>query len=341
MGALKSACLWLVVTLLCSPVLLSIFPVTQVFDGFDPASMKGKRVLICGASSGIGEEMAYHYAKMGAHIALLARRQSLLDKVAGEATKRGAASASAIVADLASHNGLVAAMEKVLALPDFAGKLDVLVLNHAIQRWGWFLPDSETLKTQDIGGVTAPWDFEFVDTSVSVNFMSFVKLAVMGMPALVRGAQSPSPSIKAITATNRISSHIIVVSSGAGKLAVPKAAIYSGAKHGLHGFFDSLRLEMEDKRLPVTITTCIVGQIETETATTLLSGADKLDMPMARVDDTALALIRGGAAGLEEIYTPLDQGLQIVAILRPLRILRHMLDRLNLWIMGGRNVYLS
>eukprot|EP00656_Telonema_subtile_P051866 TRINITY_DN7081_c0_g1_i1.p1 TRINITY_DN7081_c0_g1~~TRINITY_DN7081_c0_g1_i1.p1 ORF type:complete len:171 (+),score=44.41 TRINITY_DN7081_c0_g1_i1:53-565(+) len=134
-------------------------------------------------------------------------------------------------------------------------------------------------------------------------------------------------------------SQIIVTSSGAGKLAVPKAAIYSGAKHALHGFFDSLRLEIENKRLPVTITNCIVGQIETDTAVSLIS--EDIDMPMAAADDTALELIRAGAAGLEEVFTPLSQGLHVVAVLRPFKLLRHLLDRVTLMVMGGRIVYLG
>lgn len=47
----------------------------QVFDGFDPAAVKGQRVFIGGASTGIGEQMAYRYATLGAHVALLSRRQ--------------------------------------------------------------------------------------------------------------------------------------------------------------------------------------------------------------------------------------------------------------------------
>lgn len=80
---------------------------------------------------------------MGAHVALLARRQELLEAVAAHAMESGAASATVIVADLASQAGLEAGLEQALAAPAFAGQLDVLVLNHAVQRWGWLLPPAD------------------------------------------------------------------------------------------------------------------------------------------------------------------------------------------------------
>jgi hypothetical protein len=43
--------------------------------------LKGKSVLITGASAGIGEQMAYHYAKMGANVLVTARREKKLQEV--------------------------------------------------------------------------------------------------------------------------------------------------------------------------------------------------------------------------------------------------------------------
>ena len=70
-----------IILLLATPLLLSIIPIGQIFDGFDERVVSGKRVMICGASDGIGEEMVYHYAKMNAHIALVARRAEVLEEV--------------------------------------------------------------------------------------------------------------------------------------------------------------------------------------------------------------------------------------------------------------------
>ncbi|OPL20384.1 corticosteroid 1-like 11-beta-dehydrogenase isozyme, partial [Mytilus galloprovincialis] len=49
-----------------------------LIDDFDPDLLKGKRVVITGASAGIGEQMAYHYAKMGANVIVTARREQKL-----------------------------------------------------------------------------------------------------------------------------------------------------------------------------------------------------------------------------------------------------------------------
>ena len=163
--------------------------------------------------------------------------------------------------------------------------------------------------------------FDYVDFP-QVNFLSYVKLAVLAMPALVRGR-----------ATKSHPGSIIVVSSGAGKLPCTKQAIYSGSKHALLGFFDSLRLEIENKKIPVTVTTVVLGLVDTDTAVKLTSGDVK--MPMAAASEAALALLRAGQAGLEEVFYPASQTLHLAAALRSFPGLRYVLDRINLAMSGG------
>lgn len=45
------------------------------------ASLQGARVLLTGASAGVGEELAYHYARLGSHLVLTAHTEALLQKV--------------------------------------------------------------------------------------------------------------------------------------------------------------------------------------------------------------------------------------------------------------------
>lgn len=78
---LKTCCLFVFFL----PLLLSIVPIFTITDNFDPAVVTNQRVLICGASGGIGEEMVYKYAVLGAHIGLVARRKTQLERVAKEA----------------------------------------------------------------------------------------------------------------------------------------------------------------------------------------------------------------------------------------------------------------
>uniref|UniRef100_A0A2K5RKJ8 Hydroxysteroid 11-beta dehydrogenase 1 like n=1 Tax=Cebus imitator TaxID=2715852 RepID=A0A2K5RKJ8_CEBIM len=49
-------------------------------DNFDPASLQGARVLLTGANAGVGEELAYHYARLGSHLVLTAHTEAFLQK---------------------------------------------------------------------------------------------------------------------------------------------------------------------------------------------------------------------------------------------------------------------
>ena len=71
-------------------------------ENFDPETVRGKKVVICGASTGIGEELAYQYAKLGAQLLLVARREEALIKVVARCGELGAQQANYVVADLSS-----------------------------------------------------------------------------------------------------------------------------------------------------------------------------------------------------------------------------------------------
>ncbi|KAK3095233.1 hypothetical protein FSP39_011950 [Pinctada imbricata] len=60
-----------------------------LIDDFNPDVLKGKNVVITGASAGIGEQMAYHYARMGANVLVTARRQNILKKVVERCREEG------------------------------------------------------------------------------------------------------------------------------------------------------------------------------------------------------------------------------------------------------------
>ncbi|KAH0625834.1 hypothetical protein JD844_034132 [Phrynosoma platyrhinos] len=71
-------------------------------DTFDPESLSDARVLVTGASDGIGEQMAYHYARFGAQIVLTARREAVLQKVMMKCLELGAKKVFYFPADMAS-----------------------------------------------------------------------------------------------------------------------------------------------------------------------------------------------------------------------------------------------
>ena len=77
-------------SLLLTPLLVVFVPVYEIMHRFGLFDIdRGQRVMICGASSGIGEQIAYQYARKGAHLALIARRQHELSIVAKNALDLG------------------------------------------------------------------------------------------------------------------------------------------------------------------------------------------------------------------------------------------------------------
>ncbi|XP_074795741.1 hydroxysteroid 11-beta-dehydrogenase 1-like protein isoform X2 [Natator depressus] len=196
-------------------------------DTFNPDSISGARVLLTGASTGIGEQMAYHYSRFGAEIVLTARRGTLLQKVMEKCLQLGAKQVFYIQADMSSPQ----APEKPVLL--LIGGLDHLVLNH-------------------IGGTPfRMWDGDVEHTRwlMQVNFLSYVALASAALPILAESKGS-----------------LIVVSSLTGKISTPFTTSYSATKFALDGFFSSLRHELAMQKQDVCITLCILGLIDTEMA---------------------------------------------------------------------------
>lgn len=91
---------------------------------------------------------------------------------------------------------------------------------------------------------------------------------------------------------------ISVVSSLAGKTGVKYRTAYSSSKHALHGFYDSLRVELADEKIPIQITLLCPGFVMTEIHDRALGGAAKRDLrKFMRVEDAVdemLAAISDG-----------------------------------------------
>ncbi|XP_078621246.1 hydroxysteroid 11-beta-dehydrogenase 1-like protein [Branchiostoma floridae x Branchiostoma japonicum] len=70
------------------------------YDGFNPVSLRGATVVITGCSTGIGEQMAYQYARLGAKILITARRENRLKVVVAKAMSLGAQEAHYVAGDM-------------------------------------------------------------------------------------------------------------------------------------------------------------------------------------------------------------------------------------------------
>ncbi|XP_068127362.1 hydroxysteroid 11-beta-dehydrogenase 1-like protein [Hyperolius riggenbachi] len=235
-------------------------------DTFDPASLANAKVLVTGASTGIGEEMAYHYSRAGAHLVLTARRENALLKVKVKCLELGAKSVSLVLADMGSSVDRERVMEAAIAA---LGGLDYLVLNHI---------GSTPFKMWDGDVNHTRWLME-------VNFISYIHLATMALPQLTESKGS-----------------IIVLSSLTGKVGTPYTTSYGATKFALDGFFWSLRHELAMKKVPVSITLCVLGLIDTQSAMEKVK--DKVSMSAYPAQDAALAVISAGTRRVREMYYP-------------------------------------
>lgn len=233
---------------------------------FDPESLKGARVLVTGASTGIGEQMAYHYARFGAQIVVTARREKVLQQVVGKCQSLGAQKVLYVAADMADPSD----PEKVVSFAlDQLGGLDYLVLNH-------------------IGASPfAMWDgdVDHVQWLMQVNFLSYLQMAVKALPSLEQSHGS-----------------LVVVSSLLGKMCNPFVAPYSSTKFALNGFFGTLQHELAMKNSNVSICICTLGLIDTDSAMEKVKGI--VNVPAYPASDAALNIISTGALRQPEGYYP-------------------------------------
>jgi len=181
------------------------------------AEFKNKVVWITGASSGIGKALAQQFAKEGSRLILSSRRIAELEKVKQIC---GADPADVLVLplDLAKHDEM---SNKVQIALDHFGQVDALINNGGISQ------RSLMIKT----------NFDVYKRLIDIDYLGTVALTKALLPTFVK----------------QKSGHIAVVTSLMGKFASPLRSGYCGAKHALHGFFDSLRMEHEKDNVKVTI----------------------------------------------------------------------------------------
>lgn len=258
--------------------LVSVVLYFALYKGpFPTAKVRGKRVLITGASQGIGKSLVEEYAKRGAsHIVIASRNKLKLDAVRDQTLSLYPETRITVVpSDISSSKAAQALMDSTL---DILGGLDVLVLNHITSsRFGSWLVDAPRSKE----------GHSFLQEIFMVNTLSYIWLTTYAMDALSKSGGS-----------------IGVVSSLAGIAPSPKVAAYSATKHALHGFFDSLRVELQYLKMTnVSITLCAIGATDTEGASEVkneLSSVVNWDPPSLAAESIA----RGIANRKRSIYHP-------------------------------------
>jgi len=188
--------------------------------------LDGQRALVTGASSGIGAATAQLLAREGADVALLARGETGLQRVAARVQEEGR-QALVLRADVADHAALAAAVGDAIRQ---LGGLDVVVVAAAAGAFGRF-------------DEIPPEDFE---RCVRVTLLGAVDTIRTVLPELERTA-----------------GRLVVVGSAVDQIELPLLSPYVAAKHGLHGFLNSLRAELRASGSSVKVTEVRPGAVDT------------------------------------------------------------------------------
>jgi dehydrogenase/reductase SDR family protein 7B len=200
-------------------------------------TFKDKVIWITGASSGIGEALVYQLSKSGAKIILSSRREDELIRV-----KKNA--------NLSDENSLIITLDLshtadakiwINEIISKFGKIDMLINN------GGQSQRSTVIDT----------DSEIERKLFEINYFSAVNLSKAVLPFMLKQKQGK----------------IIVISSIAGKFGFYLRSSYSAAKHALHGYFESLRLELENQGVSVLMV--CPGKIKTNVSLNALSTGGK------------------------------------------------------------------
>jgi dehydrogenase/reductase SDR family member 7B len=185
----------------------------------------GKTVWITGAASGIGEALANRYSQLGANVILSDRDEENLKRVAANCEKSGGKVCFAPF-DLEKSEEIIKASRFVLK--DYP-KIDILISNGGISQ------RSLAFETP----------IEIDRKIMEINFFGAIILTKQVLPALIANGGG----------------NIAVTSSMVGKLGFPLRTAYSASKHAIQGYFESLRAELFDKNVNITIVS--PGRVQT------------------------------------------------------------------------------
>jgi dehydrogenase/reductase SDR family protein 7B len=186
-----------------------------------------KVVWITGASSGIGEALAYAFSAVGARLILSSRRVDELERVRGACVHPE--QVKVLPLDLLEITSFSARTAEAIAA---FGQIDVLVHNGGISQRSLVIETSLDVHRQ----------------VMELDYFSYVALTQAVLPHFA----------------GRKAGYFVVVSSVMGKIGTPMRSAYAAAKHALHGFFDCLRAEVFSLNIQVTILT--PGYIRTNIA---------------------------------------------------------------------------
>jgi hypothetical protein len=182
--------------------------------------IKGKVVIVTGASSGIGEATARQFGKVGAKVVIAARRVDKLQALAQEINGMGNGAKTLVVqADLSKLEDIQTMVNRTL---EEFGRIDVLVNNAGFGRLDW-LENLDPVKD--------------IQAQIDVNVMGVIQTTRQVLPVMIK----------------QRSGNIINMCSMAGLIGTPTYTIYAASKHAVHGFSEALRREVKPWGIDVSL----------------------------------------------------------------------------------------
>ncbi len=234
-------------------------------------SYTNKVVWITGASSGIGEALAFQFYSKGCKLVLSARRKEELNRVK---SKLGGNDSNILILplDLENTSTIQELTEKVISS---FGQIDILVNNGGM---------SQRSLTKDT-------PIEIDRKIMEINFFGTVALTKSVLPYMAK----------------QKSGYIIAMSSIAGKFGFYYRSAYAASKHALHGFFESLRMEVFNDNIKVLIV--CPGKVKTDISINAITSSgekhNKMDESQAKgvsAEECAKEILRGIEKNKFEIF---------------------------------------
>jgi short-subunit dehydrogenase len=213
-------------------------------------------VIVTGASSGIGKEMAFQLAQQGAWLALAARSLDKLEAVAAECRQRGA-KALVVQTDVTDEAQCQRLIER--AVEEY-GRIDVLINNAGRGNPRRF----EAMRNlADLKG------------EIALNYYGVVHCTYYALPHLKQSK-----------------GRLVGVCSFSGQLGLPGTIGYNSSKHAMRGFLNTLRAELRGSGVSVTV--LYLGAIRTERLVESM-GANVDKIPTMSPERCAALILRSAA----------------------------------------------
>ncbi|MGC1243553.1 MAG: SDR family oxidoreductase [Chryseosolibacter sp.] len=236
------------------------------------AHLNNQVIWITGASSGIGEALAYALSAKGARLILSARRKEELERVKGNCSQKAQPGIRILPLDLEKPDTLKLSTEAAIQI---FGHVDVLINNGGISQRSMIADTALTVDRR----------------LMEINYFGAVALTKYLLPHFIQRRQG----------------HVVNVTSLTGKFGTPYRSGYAASKHALHGFSDALRAEHYKDNIRVTMV--CPGFIRTNLTLTALTADGS---PLNKMDEAqykgksaewcAAKIVRAIEKNKEEVY---------------------------------------